>query len=149
MRKAFASACRISCGFSSNSWAKSAAAKPVVLTVLAAATMAIPSLAHAFHAPAAAHSEALSLVCAGVLLALFLLTLPSFLRSAAGEKHEPARWSTALTAIVLGLLTTSVKAGFDAAYPQRRASHEFILTLKRQATTLASMPPRVTVTVMG
>jgi glycine dehydrogenase subunit 2 len=25
------------------------------------------------------------------------------------------------------------QAGFDAAYPQRRASHEFILTLKRQA----------------
>ena len=25
------------------------------------------------------------------------------------------------------------KLGFDAAYPQRRASHEFIITLKRQA----------------
>ena len=28
------------------------------------------------------------------------------------------------------------RAGFDAAYPQRRASHEFILTLKRQAREL-------------
>jgi glycine dehydrogenase subunit 2 len=28
------------------------------------------------------------------------------------------------------------QAGFDAAYPGRRASHEFILTLKRQARTL-------------
>jgi glycine cleavage system P protein (glycine dehydrogenase) subunit 2 len=28
------------------------------------------------------------------------------------------------------------KAGFDAAYPQRRASHEFIITLKRQARDL-------------
>jgi glycine dehydrogenase subunit 2 len=28
------------------------------------------------------------------------------------------------------------KAGFDAAYPQRRASHEFIITLKRQAREL-------------
>jgi Ca2+:H+ antiporter len=73
-----------------------------MLTVLAAATMAIPSFAHAFHAPAAAHAHALSLICAGVLLALFLLTLPSFLSSAAGEEHEPARWSTALTAAVLG-----------------------------------------------
>jgi len=70
--------------------------------VLAAATMAIPSLAHAFHAPAAAHSEALSLVCAGVLLALFALTLPSFLRSTPGEEHEPARWSVPVTVAVLG-----------------------------------------------
>jgi Ca2+:H+ antiporter len=71
------------------------------LTLLAAATMALPSLAHAFHTPAAPHSEALSLVCAGVLLAVFVLTLPSFLRSAATEQHEPARWSTQTTAIVL------------------------------------------------
>jgi glycine dehydrogenase subunit 2 len=28
------------------------------------------------------------------------------------------------------------KAGFDPAFPQRRASHEFIITLKRQARTL-------------
>ncbi|MBK7251145.1 MAG: aminomethyl-transferring glycine dehydrogenase subunit GcvPB [Gammaproteobacteria bacterium] len=31
------------------------------------------------------------------------------------------------------LLARLRQAGFDAAYPQRRASHEFILTLKRQA----------------
>ncbi len=72
------------------------------LTVLAAATMAIPSFAHAYHAPAAAHEHALSLVCAGVLLTVFVLTLPSFLRSAPGEDHVPARWSPLLTALVLG-----------------------------------------------
>jgi Ca2+:H+ antiporter len=72
------------------------------LTLLAAATMAVPSLAHEFHTPAAAHGEALSLVCAGVLLAIFLLTLPSFLTSAEGETHEPPRWSGKLTAAVLG-----------------------------------------------
>jgi Ca2+:H+ antiporter len=71
------------------------------LTVLAAATMAIPSLADQFHAPAAAHANTLSLVCAGVLLALFLLTLPSFLRSAAGEVHEPPRWNVTETALAL------------------------------------------------
>ena len=54
--------------------------------------------------------EALSLVCAGVLLTLFVLTLPSFLRSAPGEEHEPARWSTPLTAVVLGV------AGAAAAF---------------------------------
>jgi glycine dehydrogenase subunit 2 len=31
------------------------------------------------------------------------------------------------------MLARLMAAGFDAAYPQRRASHEFILTLKRQA----------------
>jgi Ca2+:H+ antiporter len=71
------------------------------LTVLAAATMAIPSLADQFHAPAAAHANTLSLVCAGVLLALFLLTLPSFLRSAVGDVHEPPRWSVVETSLVL------------------------------------------------
>jgi Ca2+:H+ antiporter len=70
------------------------------LTLLAAATMAIPSLAHAFHTPAAPHGHALSLVCAGVLLAVFVLTLPAFLRAGAQE-HEPARWSPLLTAAVL------------------------------------------------
>ena len=80
------------------------------LTVLAASTMAIPSLAHAFHAPAAAHGEALSLVCAGVLLVLFVLTLPGFLRSAPGEQHEPPRWTVAVTAAVLAA------AGIGAAF---------------------------------
>jgi Ca2+:H+ antiporter len=72
------------------------------LTLLAAATMALPSLAHAFHTPAGAHGHALSLVCAGVLLAVFVLTLPSFL-AAGAEEHEPARWSPLATgAILLG-----------------------------------------------
>ncbi len=77
------------------------------LTVLAAATMAIPSLAHAFHAPAAAHGEALSLVCAVVLLALYVLTLPSFLRSAPGEEQAPARWSRRTTALALAAAGTA------------------------------------------
>ncbi|MGD8909239.1 MAG: aminomethyl-transferring glycine dehydrogenase subunit GcvPB [Chromatiales bacterium] len=34
------------------------------------------------------------------------------------------------------LLKRLMQAGFDAAYPQRRASHEFILTLKHQAKEL-------------
>jgi glycine dehydrogenase subunit 2 len=35
------------------------------------------------------------------------------------------------------LLKRLIQAGFDAAYPKRRASHEFILTLKRQARDLS------------
>jgi glycine dehydrogenase subunit 2 len=34
------------------------------------------------------------------------------------------------------LLARLMAAGFDAAYPRRRASHEFIVTLKRQAREL-------------
>jgi Ca2+:H+ antiporter len=77
------------------------------LTVCAAATMAIPSLAHAFHAPAEAHGEALSIVCAIVLLTLFVLTLPGFLRSSPDEEHAPPRWNVRTTALVLAASGTA------------------------------------------
>jgi Ca2+:H+ antiporter len=77
------------------------------LTLLAAATMAMPSLAHAFHTPAEPHGHALSIVCAAVLLAVFALTLPAFLRSGAGEEHAPARWRPATTALVLAAAGTA------------------------------------------
>ena len=100
------------------------------LTVLAAATLAIPSLAHTFHAPAAAHGEALSLVCAGVLLVLFVLTLPGFLRSAPSEEHEPPRWGVVTTAVVLGA------AGIAAAF----ASDWFVTALTPAIHTLHMSP---------
>ena len=73
------------------------------LTVLAAATMAIPSLAHAFHAPAAAHGEALSLVCAVVLLTLFVADAAGVpaQRTAARSTRRPAGRART-TALVLG-----------------------------------------------
>jgi len=74
------------------------------LTVLAAAILSVPSLAHAFHAPAAAHGRSLSFVCAGVLLAVFVLTLPGLLAPLPTEaEHEPPRWSLRTTAAVLAL----------------------------------------------
>jgi Ca2+:H+ antiporter len=73
------------------------------LTVLAAATLSVPTLAHQFHAPAAQHERTLSLICAGVLLAIFVLTLPSLLEATPGEAaHEPPRWSLRTTLLVLG-----------------------------------------------
>jgi Ca2+:H+ antiporter len=73
------------------------------LTVLAAATLSVPTLAHEFHAPAAEHERTLSLICAGVLLAIFVLTLPGLLGQVPGEAaHEPPRWSFAQTLGVLG-----------------------------------------------
>jgi Ca2+:H+ antiporter len=73
------------------------------LAALAATILSIPTLAHAFHAPAAAHGKTLSLVCAGVLLIVFALTLPGLLMSLGPEEHEPARWPIGTTATVLGL----------------------------------------------
>jgi Ca2+:H+ antiporter len=96
------------------------------LTVVAAATMAIPSLAHAFHTSAAPHTNTISLVCAGVLLALFVLTLPSFVRASGGEEHEPARWSRPTTALVLAA------AGIGAAF----ASDWFVSALTPAIHTL-------------
>jgi glycine dehydrogenase subunit 2 len=47
--------------------------------------------------------------------------------------HRVSEYSTLNANYLLKLLMAS---GFDAAYPQRRASHEFILTLKKQAKEL-------------
>jgi Ca2+:H+ antiporter len=71
------------------------------LATLAAATLAIPALANSFHAPAARHAQAMSLICAGVLLAVFVLTLWSFLGRGV-EEHEPPRWSVFATIAALG-----------------------------------------------
>ncbi len=98
------------------------------LTMLAAAILSVPTLAHAFHAPAARHERTLSLICAGVLLALFLLTLPGFLRGgpqAETETHPP-RWSLRLTVAVLG------GAGAAAAF----VSDWFVSALRPATETL-------------
>jgi Ca2+:H+ antiporter len=71
------------------------------LTLLAASTMALPTLADAFHAPAAGHEQALSLICAGVLLVVFVVTLPGLLGRMREEVHEPPRWPFPVTATVL------------------------------------------------
>ncbi len=72
------------------------------LMVLAAAILSTPTLASAFHTPAAPHGRTLSFICAGVLLVLFAVTLPSFLSGGDGIEGEPPRWSLRLTVIVLG-----------------------------------------------
>ena len=71
------------------------------LAMLAAAILSVPTFAHAFHAPAEAHARTLSLICAGVLLVLFFLTLPAFL-SGGEEGSGRARWTLPTTIVVLG-----------------------------------------------
>jgi Ca2+:H+ antiporter len=96
------------------------------LTVLAAAILAVPSLAHAFHAPAAAHARSLSLICAGVLLALFFLTLPGFLAGGEETTAEPPRWRLRTTVVILA------SAGVAAAL----VSDWFVTALRPATATL-------------
>ena len=63
------------------------------LAALAAAILSMPTLAHTFHTPAAPHGRTLSLICAGVLIVLFFVTLSSFLESRGDSGGEPPRWS--------------------------------------------------------
>jgi Ca2+:H+ antiporter len=90
------------------------------LTVLAASILSIPTLAHALHAPAAAHARTLSFICAGVLIALFLVTLPGFLRAGSEETPAPPRWGVLTTVLVLAC------SGLAAAF----ASDWFVTALK-------------------
>jgi Ca2+:H+ antiporter len=75
-----------------------------VLMVLATAALVMPSLAQYVHAPAAPHEKTLSLIVSVVLLAVFLLSLPSSLKRStppagaapaqetpAGDHHGP-KW---------------------------------------------------------
>jgi Ca2+:H+ antiporter len=77
------------------------------LTTLAAATLAVPTLAHTLHEPAGAHGRTLSFVCAGVLLTVFLATLPSYLEAGAETDEEGPRWPLATT---IGVLAGSAGA---------------------------------------
>ena len=70
------------------------------LLVLAAAILAIPTFAHRLQAPAAAHERTLSLICAGVLIVVFLATLRIFLAGEASDLERP-RWSLLTTVAVL------------------------------------------------
>ena len=76
------------------------------LTVMAAAILSMPTLATAFHTPAAPHGRTLSFVCAGVLMALFFLTLPAFLHGGDEQLARP-RWSLTQTVVVLGAAATA------------------------------------------
>jgi Ca2+:H+ antiporter len=75
------------------------------LTLLAAATLSVPTLAHEFHSPAAEHEKTLSLICAGVLLVVFLSAVPTLLGLGEPSEgvHARPRWTLGATIVVLGL----------------------------------------------
>ena len=84
------------------------------LMLPAVAAMLVPSLASYVHTPAAAHEEAMSVVAAVVLLALFVVTLPATLRRKpagdAAEVPEAPRWPLGLALLLL--VTAAVASAF-------------------------------------
>ena len=107
-------------------FASSRARMFATLTSLAATILAFPTLAHAFHTPAGAHTKTLSLICAGVLLALFFLTLPGFLMGGEERGGGTPRWTLTTTVAVLG------GAGVAAAF----VSDWFVTALKPATESL-------------
>ena len=81
----------------------------VVLMMLSVTAMAIPSIAHEVHSPAADHEVAFSVIVSVVLIALFALSLPFSLRRDDDSGAEPEfeieapRWPVALAVGLLAL----------------------------------------------
>jgi Ca2+:H+ antiporter len=102
----------------------------VVLMVLSVTAMAIPSIAHEVHSPAAAHEVPFSVIVSVVLLALFALSLPFSLRRGPDDGPSPEveapRWPVALA---IGLLAA---AGALAAF----VSDWFVVSLEPAMETL-------------
>jgi Ca2+:H+ antiporter len=97
------------------------------LTILSAAILSVPTLSHAVQTTAVAtHEKSLSLICAGVLIALFFLTLPALLSVRDTFEPVPPRWTLPITVIVLG------GAGVAAAL----VSDWFVTALKPATETL-------------
>jgi Ca2+:H+ antiporter len=85
------------------------------LLMLAVAALAMPTLAAVLHTPAAGHEGMLAIVCALLLLGVFLTTIPATLRDGVGggrsaEKRDEAPWPLWLALAVL------VAAGIGAAF---------------------------------
>lgn len=80
-----------------------------VLTMLAVAALAIPTLVNGFHTPAAGHLEGLSVACALILLLVFIASIPGSLKggtpAVSGELKdptaEPPAWPIWLAVVVL------------------------------------------------
>ena len=104
-----------------------------VLTLLAVAALAVPTLATQLHTPAAQHAETLSIACAVVLLIVFVASIPSSLRgepnclpSSQDQEDESVQWPIG---IAIGVL---VGAGIGAAF----VSDWFVTALTPATTAL-------------
>jgi Ca2+:H+ antiporter len=102
------------------------------LTLLAVAALVMPTLAATLHTPAGGHEEALSLICAVVLLILFLVSIPFSIKggpetsSSIPPEESELAWPLGLT---LGLLSI---AGIASAF----VSDWFVEAIKPAIETL-------------
>lgn len=82
----------------------------IVFMVLSVAALILPSLAMYEHTPAAPHEQLLSTIVAIILLILFILTLPAFIKRSASSNdkdiHDPPRWPLSLAVILLVISAT-------------------------------------------
>jgi len=87
-----------------------------VLMLLAVSALVFPTVAHAIHAPAAAHEKILSVASAIVLLIVFLSSIPLSLRGAptneAAEAPEQKKKSWPISRVVLVLAVAAVVVAF-------------------------------------
>ncbi len=103
----------------------------VTLTLLAVSALAVPTLVHGLHTPAAGHEAGLSIAAAIVLLVVFIASIPVSLQSGGPnlEKDESEKahmWPLVVTIVVL------IAAGVGAAF----VSDWFVAALTPAITTL-------------
>jgi len=103
----------------------------VTLTLLAVSALAIPTLVHGLHTPAAGHEEGLSVAAAIVLLLVFIASIPGSLQSGSpnlekDESQSAHEWPFVVTIVVL------IAAGVGAAF----VSDWFVSSLTPAITVL-------------
>ncbi len=77
------------------------------LTLLAVAALALPTLVFYLHTPAAGHEDEFSIICAGILLILYIISIPVSLKGGPTSIPEEAEevvklWPIWLAVVVLG-----------------------------------------------
>lgn len=109
-----------------------------VLTLLAVSALAVPTLVYGLHTPAAGHEEGLSVICAIILLVIFVASIPVSLkgepltvsREMKEPEAEPPSWPVWLAVVVL------VGAGIGSAF----VSDWFVTALTPAITFLHISP---------
>ena len=87
-----------------------------MLTLLAVAALAVPTLVHTLHTPAAGHEDGLSIACAVILLAVFLASIPVSLKGGPTSLPQEPGKEKARTWPIWLAITLLVGAGVGSAF---------------------------------
>jgi Ca2+:H+ antiporter len=103
-----------------------------LLLLLAVAVLVVPTLTLQLHTPAAQHEQALSVICAVVLLVVFVLSVPGSIKKDETQEQSahPATWPLPVAITVLAI------AALAAAF----VSDWFVHALEPAITTLGISP---------